>query len=183
MIKKKKRIAVFDLDDTLIFSEAKIKVFDSQTNQLVTALSPSQFNYHVAHQDHYMMFNDFECEKIIGSAKVHKRMFDSFKSYIKRGVQVAIVTARGDKNIVINFFKKKNVKLKPAFVYAVHNPKAGFHGSIADRKKQAIQDLIKKGYNDFTVYDDNMDNLTSMDQCNSDKVKIKIIHVLNDKEN
>ena len=180
---KEKKIAIFDLDDTLIFSTAKIQIYDSETNEIVLNLSPSQFNYHVKGQNQYMTFNDFECEKILGNARVHTRMFNSFKGFIKRGVPVAIVTARGNKNIVINFFKKKGVKLKPSLVYAVHDPKASFHGSIADRKKQAVQTLIDKGYNSMSIYDDNLDNLRSMSELNSDKVKIKITHVINDEKN
>ena len=62
---KEKKIAIFDLDDTLIFSTAKIQIYDSETNEIVLNLSPSQFNYHVKGQNQYMTFNDFECEKIL----------------------------------------------------------------------------------------------------------------------
>jgi hypothetical protein len=177
---KQKKLAIFDLDDTLIFSHAKIQIYDSETNEMVMNLSPSQFNYHVKDQNQYMAFSDFECEKILGDAKMHTKMFTSFKNYIKRGVPVAIITARGNKNIVINFFKTKGIKLKPSFVFAVHDPKTEFHGTIADRKKQALEILLEKGFNSIKIYDDNLENLKAMYSLHSKKVNIKITHVIND---
>lgn len=175
---KTKKVAIFDLDDTLIFSEAKIKIHDAETNSVIVSLTPSQFNYHVKGHGQYMSFDDFECEKILGNSKINKRYFSSLKGYIERGVETAIVTARGNKKIVVDFFKSKGVKIKPSMIYAVHDPNAVFHGSISDRKRQAIQDIINKGYNDIVFYDDNLENLRAAEQLQSDLVKIKIIHVL-----
>jgi len=179
MVKQKsKKIAIFDLDDTLIFSDAKIKIYDSSSNAEIVALTPSQFNYHAMSHGQYMVFDDFECEKILGNSRIHKRYFSSLKGYIKRGVETAIVTARGNKKIVVGFFKEKGVKIKPSMIYAVHDQKTSFHGSISERKKQAIQDIIKKGYKDIVFYDDNLENLQSAEELQSESVKIKIIHVL-----
>lgn len=182
MIKKIKKLIVFDLDDTLIYSDAKIQIYDSETNQIVSSLSPSQFNYHVKGQNQYMTFNDFECEKILGNARVHTRMFSSLKGYIERGIPVAIVTARGKKSIVVDFFKRKKVNIKPSMIFAVHDPKANFHGTIAERKKQAVKTLIDKGYNTISIYDDNIDNLKAMFELSSDTIKIKITHVVYDEK-
>jgi hypothetical protein len=179
---KEKKIAIFDLDDTLIFSEARIKIYDSSSNQVITALTPSQFNYHVNNQDQYLCFSDFECEKILGNSRINSRYFDSLRGYIKRGVETSIVTARGNKKIVLDFLKAKNIKMKPSMVFAVHDPKTSFHGSISDRKKQAIASIIDKGYNNIVFYDDNLENLLAAKTLESPKVKIKITHVVNAEE-
>jgi hypothetical protein len=174
----KKKIAIFDLDDTLIFSDAKIKIYDSESNELIQTLSPSQFNYYVKTHNHYMCFADFECRKILGSSKVNVKRFQSLRSYIKRGVDVAIVTARGDKKIVTDFFDAKRVEINKANVYAVCDPKTNFHGSISQRKKQAVKKLIRRGYNDIVFYDDNVENLRAVESLSNSKIKIKIVHVL-----
>jgi cytosine/adenosine deaminase-related metal-dependent hydrolase len=63
-------------------------------------------------------------------------------------------------------------------VYPVSNPNSIFKGNISQRKKQAIAELISKGYNNITFYDDNIDNLAAASELNSETVHIKIIHVL-----
>ena len=177
-MKKNKRIVIFDLDDTLITSEAKIKVFDSENNELVSSLTPSQFNYHSKHKDHYFCFGDFECEKILGRAKLFPDTYRSFKRYYNKGVPLSIITARSNKKMILEFFSSKNIQLKPSLVYTIHSPKSKFTGSISERKKQAIQDLILKGYNDIVFYEDNMENLKAAEELASDRIKIKTIHVV-----
>jgi FMN phosphatase YigB (HAD superfamily) len=176
----KKRIVIFDLDDTLIHSEAKIRVYDSKNNEILTSLTPSQFNYHVTGQTQYFSFEDFECEKILGRSKLYPTTYRSFKRYYTKGVPISIITARSNEKIVIDFFKTKGVKLRPSLVYAIHNRRHPFTGSVAERKKQAIQELIDKGYNDIVYYDDNFENLYAATELASDTVSVKIIHVQHD---
>lgn len=174
---KEQKIVIFDLDDTLIHSEAKIRVFNSDSNEMISSLSPTQFNYHIPGQSQYFSFEDFDCEKILGRSKVYPSTFRSLKRYLSKGVPVAIITARSNKKIILDFFKSKNVHLKPSLVYPVSNPKSTFTGNIAQRKKQAIVELINKGYNNIIFYDDNIENLAAALELNSDKVQVKIIHV------
>lgn len=174
---KKKRLVIYDLDDTLITSDAKIRVYNSQDNRIVASLTPSQFNYHVSHQQQFFSFDDFECEKILGRSKMIPQTYRSFKRYYSLGVPISIITARSNDKLVIDFFKMKGMKLRPSLVYAVHNTKHAFHGSVAERKKQAIQKLIDKGYNDFIYFDDHLENLRAAEELSSEAVKIKTIHV------
>lgn len=177
-----KRIIVYDLDDTLIRSSAKIKIYDAETNEVVSSMTPSEFNYHVKNQSHYLSFEEFNCEKILGNASIIPRTFRSLKRYISKGVPVSIVTARESKKMVMDFFRSKGVFIFPSLVFAVHDSKASFHGSIAERKKQAISLLIAKGYNDIVMYEDNLDNIRAVESLRSDKVKIRTVHVFNEEE-
>jgi hypothetical protein len=177
-----RKIAIFDLDDTLIFSDAKINIHDSITNDVIVSLTPSQFTSHKIDHDHHASFSEFWCEKILGKSKLNKRYFDSLRGYIKRGVETSIVTARGDKNIVVDFFKKKNVSIKEPLIYAVCDPITNFSGNIPERKKQAVKNIIEKGYNNIIFYDDNLDNLLAVLELSTPEVKIKIIHVVNAKK-
>ena len=175
-----KRLIIFDLDDTLIRSDARIRVFDSSSNEILASLTPSQFNYHVPGQSQYFSFDDFECEKILGRSRLFPNTFRSLKRYYQRGIPISIITARSNEKIVIDFFNRKNIRLRPSLVYGIHNQKYPFTGSVAERKKQAVEDLIRKGYTVFTYYDDNFDNLRAVAELSSDTVKIKTVHVHNE---
>lgn len=179
---KNKKIVIFDLDDTLISSDAKINIFDCETNDLLHSLTPSQFNYHVRGSAQYCNFDDFDCEKILGKSRILKNSFRSFKRYYDNQTPLSIITARSNKKIIIDFLKSKNITLKPSLIYAVSNPDSGFTGNISQRKKQAIQDLIHKGYRDIVFYDDNLENLTVATELINEFISIKIIHVSHDKK-
>lgn len=155
---KRKKLIIFDLDDTLITSDAVIKIYDTETNELVQSLTPSQYNYHVKSQGHYFCYKDFQCEQILGRSKFTKT-FRSFKRYYKLSQPISIITARESKKLVADFFKTKGYPLKPSMIYAIFDPHCPFTGDIASRKKQAIEELVRKGYNEITFYDDNLENL------------------------
>jgi len=177
-----KEIKAFDLDDTLIFSDAKFKIYDTNTNKLIVSLTPSEFNYHIARHDQFMSFEDFHCENIIGNSRINTKYFNLFKRYISKGIPVAIVTARENRQLILDFLKTKNIVIDPNLVYTVHAPSLNYTGTTPERKKQAIEDLVSKGYNDITFYDDSIDNLNAAFELNSDTVKIKIKHVINAKK-
>lgn len=177
MIKKKKKLIIFDLDDTLIKSDAQIKVFDSANNELVKSISPAHFNYELKKSEHYFSFDDFDCEKILGRSVIIPETFRSLRRYYNKGEHISIITARGDKKIVIDFFKTKKIFLNSRLVYAIHSRKCEFTGSISQRKKQAIEELIKKGYSNIIFYEDNLDNIRAAEELNSSDVTVKTIHV------
>ena len=177
MTKKRKKLIIFDLDDTLIKSDAQIKVFDSVSNELIKSISPSQFNYQLKKQEHYFCFGDFDCEKILGKSTLIHSTFRSLKRYYRNGEHISIITARSDKRIILDFFETKNISLNSSLVYTIHSRKSKFTGSISQRKKQAIEELIKKGYKDIKFYEDNLDNIRAAEELNSSDVTIKTIHV------
>ena len=182
-----KRLVIFDLDDTLIHSHAKIKMYCSITNTIITEMSPAQFNYHVRNEDTYFSFEDFDSEEILYQSNFFPNTLRSFKRYMELGVPLSIITARNKKWMIVDFFKKHGMWLNPHHVFAVHDDEYNslrygkpFSGNIAQRKKQAIQLLIHEGYNQITFYDDNVDNLNAAMELNSPDVKIKITHVLHE---
>ena len=187
MVKKhNKKIVIFDLDETLITSDAKIKIHDAHTNDVIDYLSPSQYNYHINSSNQYLSFDEFDCEEKLGNAKFIKPIFSIFKKHYKNFIEtnsspVSILTARNKQNIVLAFFKNKGFYLRPSLTIAVHDPKYKLSGNIAQRKKDIVKSFIKKGFNDIIMYDDNLENLKAVIELQSNTVKIKIIHVINGK--
>lgn len=174
-----KKLTIFDLDDTLITSEAKIRVYDSETNKEIATFTPSQFNHHIMYQKCYYSFKEFDSMQILENAKIHKPILSSLKRYLKMSDDVCILTARESKKLIIDFFETKNCHLNRDLVYAVGG--TGYNGSVPERKKQALKELIKKGYTNFRVYDDNVYNIRALKSLEDDNIKIKTIQVLHGK--
>ena len=54
-----KTICIFDLDDTLVKTDAKIKVYQKETGDLLHSLTPQQYNDFENH-GHILDFDDFD---------------------------------------------------------------------------------------------------------------------------
>jgi hypothetical protein len=98
--------------------------------------------------------------------------------YYNKGTHVAIVTARSSSKLIRNFFLENGIDIHPDLVIAVNDPKFGFKGNIAERKKEAIHSLVDAGYNDFVFFDDNDDNLRLAKEIENEKdVKVQTVKV------
>jgi len=70
------------------------------------------------------------------------------------------------------------IDIHPDLVIAVNDPKYGFKGSIAERKKEAIHQLVDSGYKDLIFFDDNSENLELAKDIEGEKdVRIQTIKV------
>ena len=92
-------ITVFDLDDTLVITQAKIKVCNIVTGDC-HELTPEEFNEYERHPDHQLDFDDFKSLEIMKAGElIHyylKILADAYK--VKRAV--GIVTARDDRDMI-----------------------------------------------------------------------------------
>ena len=79
-----------------------------------------------------------------------------------QGINVGIVTAREDKEMLIRFFKRNGVDINRHLIFAVGGKDCKFQGKIQDRKRQVIEHLSARGYKNFEFYDDNQDNLNEV---------------------
>lgn len=171
------RIMIFDLDDTLIISDAKIKVFDKDTGKLVKELTPEEYNYFVKKKNQLLNFDDFNKYGILKKAKLTKYM-DLLKKEYSKDTHICILTARGDSSMIRKFFLYHGIDINPELVIATGDPKWKLTGDIAERKKEAITKLIKYGYKDLTFFDDNTENLKHAKSLGKELgVKIKTIKV------
>jgi len=176
---KKDKLVIFDLDDTLIKTDAKIKIVDSKTGEILQGLTPSEFNFYSSKiSNHFLNFDDFECPEILRKARFIKRIFNRFKKYYGEGIPVSIVTARSSSKLVRDFLLSNGIDVHPDLVIAINDPKYSFEGSISQRKQRAILDLIDDGYTDLIFFDDNHENLNLAKEVEGYKnSKIKLIKV------
>ena len=65
--KTSQKIAVFDLDDTLIVSSAKIAILNPDTNKVIKTMTPAEFNHfkETGRTPYKLSFHEFEDYEIL----------------------------------------------------------------------------------------------------------------------
>jgi hypothetical protein len=175
---KKNKLVIFDLDDTLVKTDAKTKIVDPKTGKVIRELTPEEFNKFKKTRKHIINYDDFESPEILRQGKIIKSVFSKLVRYYKNSVPVAILTARSSKDLVRNFFLENGIDIHPSLVVAVHDPSCPYEGSIPERKQQAIEDFVEDGYTDLIFFDDDEDNLRLAKEVETHiDCKIKIIKV------
>lgn len=156
--KGKKHITVFDLDDTLIITKSKIKVHNPNTGFSIE-LTPQEFNEFEKWEGDEMDFSDFRNLDILKAGRIIEWVFNILKRTIAKGDPVGIITARDNSKLIYDFLLHHNIKIKPAYIFAINEPGTNFSGSISERKKQAFIKLMDMGFTEFTFYDDDKENI------------------------
>ena len=175
---KKDKLVIFDLDDTLIKTDAKIKIISKRSGKIIKELTPSEFNSYANKSFHHLDFEDFECPEILKRARFIMGIFNKFKRYYSQGIPVSIVTARSSSKLVRDFFLSHGVDIHPDLVIAINDPLHELEGNISQRKQKAILRLIEDGYTDLIFFDDNQDNLRLAKEIEGYKnSKIKLVKV------
>jgi len=171
-------LAVFDLDDTLIISSAKIQVLDVKTGKTIKSLTPAEFNFFTPNSKHTLSFSEFEDFDILKQASFITHVLEELQKFYNSGVHVAIVTARSNSKMIRDFFLHNGIDIHPDLVIAVNDPKQNLKGNIAERKKEALHRLVEDGYRDLIFFDDNDDNLRLAKEIEKEKdVKVKTVKV------
>ena len=153
------KILVFDLDDTLVISSAKIKVCNKQTGECFS-LTPEEFNSYEKHTDHELNFDEFKSLEIMKAGKLIDYYLKIFKEAYRNKLAVGIVTARDDQKMIYTWLREHvGFRIDKDLIFAVNDPVHKFKGGISDRKKQAFKELINMGYSDLQFYDDDDANL------------------------
>jgi len=173
------KLAIFDLDDTLIISAAKIKVLDPKKGRVLKEMTPAEFNHFVhTNPKQTLSFEEFEDADILRKSTFITHVMDELLKFYNSGIHVSIVTARSSSSLIRNFFLENGIDIHTDLVIAVNDPKYGFKGNIAEKKKEAIHRFVEEGYNDFIFFDDNDDNLALAKEIETEKdVKVQTVKV------
>ena len=153
------KILVFDLDDTLVISSAKIKVCNKKTGECYS-LTPEEFNTYEKGEHEELNFDEFKSLEIMKAGKLIEYYLKIFKEAYKSKLAVGIVTARDDRKMIHKWLREHvGYRIDYELIFAVNDPIHKFKGNIYDRKKAAFKELIEMGYNDMQFYDDDDANL------------------------
>ena len=168
------KILVFDLDDTIIVSAARILVKDRLTGEEFS-LTPEEFNTFQNKPNQILNFSEFQSLEIMKAGKLINYYFKIFKEAYRKKIAIGIVTARDDQRMIYTWLKDHlKHPIDSDLIFAVNDRIHGFRGDIAERKKEAFREIINKGFNDLQFYDDDVDNLRLVKSLEKEYPNIRI---------
>jgi len=173
---------IFDFDNTIIQTTARIKVICSRSKNVIQALTSEEFNTYIKEDDHFLDFKEFECPEILRNEIIHEKIFQSLKKKYDRGEKIAIVSARGSSELIHSFLLDAGINLVREMVIAIHEIGFPHQGSIKERKRKVVENFIKSGSTKIEFIDDSMDNLNEISTLSDIyEIDLKITHVKNGK--
>lgn len=156
---------VFDIDDTLFHTSAKVRVMHGDKH--VHTLSSSDYNTYKLQPGHHYDYSEFRSSnKFSNESEPMHRMLAKMRAIhrnVKKspGSKVIINTARADfdnKDQFLNAFRKHGVDIDNIHVHRAGNLK--IPGTIGERKAAIIHShLMTGGYKRASLYDDSVENL------------------------
>lgn len=179
----RKSIHLFDLDDTLITTAARVFVVDGR-GEVVETLSPEAFTDHRLESGNRYDFREFSDVGILSRGIVVEYTRGIIETLLARGSRSAfgILTARGDKHLhapfLIRLFRALfGIELRKSLIFTASDARFAayrdgqslpepFRGrrwealSIPERKAAILlAEVAARGYNDISFYDDSRANL------------------------
>jgi FMN phosphatase YigB (HAD superfamily) len=141
---------VFDVDDTLFHTTAKIRVMKGKKQ--VASLSNSEYNTHKLPAGHHYDYSEFRsAEKFDTESKPNQRMIQKMKQLHdktkKGGGKVIINTARADfddKDRFLDAFRKQKVDIDNIHVHRNQIQRGNYkHVSLYDDSEQNLKSFLE----------------------------------------
>lgn len=171
---KSNKILIFDIDDTLIYSNATIYVV--KDGKRIKELTPSEYNEYQWHEGERFDYSNFDSEELLNQANFTP-YWETLKREYAKGTHIAILTARGKPEMVRNFFLDNGVDIKDDLIFCCGDKNFPWKGNTHEKKAKVIEYLMLLGYETFVFFDDNINNLKSAKQLEELYPSIKIITV------
>jgi hypothetical protein len=159
-----KGLTIFDIDETLFRTSAKIRVM--KDGKLVRSLDNQEFNTYKLKDGESYNFGEFESAEVFQKTSVPiMKMIEKAKAIIKNataaGSRVIIVTARSDfddKKKFLDTFRRYGIDIDNVYVERAGNLKLG---SSAKNKRFVFHKYLRGGkYERVRFFDDAMSNIT-----------------------
>lgn len=170
----KDKIFIFDLDDTIVITDAKIQVCDKGGKKCFS-LTPEEFNSYQHDPKHILNFDDFKSLEIMKAGKLITKYLNILEREYKKGNAIGVITARDDQEMIYTWLKEHvGFHVKKSFIWAINDPILGLTGTIAQKKEQAFKWFIEEGYTDLTFFDDDRENVKIIKSIKRDFKDLKI---------
>lgn len=162
-----KGLTVFDIDDTMFISKARVIVKNKNSNK-EKALTPQAFNSYKLAKDEYFDFGEFRSSRIFyQTATPIAKMIAKAKAIIKnataKGSKVIIVTARADmddKDLFIKTFEAHGIPMNNVYIERAGN--MGGKNSAANKAIIFRKYLKSNQYARIRLFDDHKENLDAL---------------------
>lgn len=161
---------MFDVDDTLFHTTAKIHVKNTKSGETVKTLDNSEFNTHELPTGHHYDFHEFrDAEKFHKESKPIHKMIAKIKSVHdnvkdKPGSKVILNTARADfddKDKFLDKFRQHGIDIDKIHVERAGNLPGD--EQPAEKKAQVVRNhLARQNYKHVSLYDDSKTNLNRL---------------------
>jgi len=180
-----KGLTIFDIDDTMFVSKAKVRVKNTNTDK-VKELTPQEYNNYKLGNNEVWDYGEFKSAKLFyQTATPIARMIEKAKAIIKnataRGSKVIIVTARSDmdnKDLFIKTFEAHGIPMKNVYVERAGN--VGGKNSAANKTVVFKKYLDTNKYARVRLFDDHIDNLKALLDLKRDYPNVEFFAYLAD---
>ena len=170
----KSNIFIFDIDDTLVITNAKIIVTDTDSGETLS-LSPEDFNSYQSNDKHVLDFDEFKSLEILKAGKLIEKYLKVLEVNYKKGNAIGVITARDEQDLIFTWLKEHvGFHVDKKLIFAVNDPIHGFEGNIAAKKKQAFTEFIDMGYINLTFFDDDKENIKIIKKVAKENPDLKI---------
>lgn len=167
--RKPRKLVIFDIDDTLVHTQTKVKVV--KDGRVVDELNSQQFTHYKLKPGEEFDFGAFRSARdFFHHSQPIVPMIKQLRDDIATGNRVAMVTARADfddKETFLKTFEKWDVDMNRVHVYRAGNitDPIGIH----DKKKIIIRRLLdSENFTKAIMYDDSVPNLKSFLELKSE---------------
>ncbi len=160
-------LTIFDIDDTMFKSKARVLVKNKKTGQ-TKPLTPRQFNSYKLNSGEEFDYGEFKSSKLFyQTATPIAKMIAKAKAIIKnatrKGSKVIVVTARADmddKKLFLKTFEAHGIPMRDVYVERAGN----IGGGSSAKNKQVIfkKYLDTNKYGRVRLFDDHVENLKAL---------------------
>ena len=161
-----KGLTIFDIDETLFRTTAKIQV--KRDGKVIGTLNNIEYNNYVLKPGEEFDYGQFKSAKVFAKtstpiAKMINKAKLIIKNAVKAGSKVIVVTARGDmddKKLFVDTFKAQGLDMKNVYI-----ERAGNIGldNAAKNKEVVFKKYLDTGdYKRIRLFDDAVDNLYAL---------------------
>jgi hypothetical protein len=170
-IAPKQGLTIFDIDDTLLHTTARIRVV--KNGQTIRELTNQEFNTYTLAPGEEFDFGEFRsAEKFNRESRPIEPMINLLKSILRNATnsRVIMLTARADfddKNLFLDTFKQYGIDMSQVHVHRAGNLPGDDHP--AEKKAIWVRQYLDTGhYGRVRLFDDSMNNLRVFNSLQSE---------------
>ena len=165
--KGNKGLTIFDIDDTMFTSSARVLVRNKNTGD-VKELTPKEYNSYKLQDNEEWDYGQFKSSKLFyKTATPIGKMVSKFKAILKnatkKGSKVILVTARADmddRDLFLKAFKVNGYPLDNVYIERAGN--LGLDSSAKNKEKVFRKYLDTGEYKRIRLFDDAVENLYAL---------------------